>query len=301
MTTDMGENENRFRAPPKGSAANGPGLRASLVWCAGFVALSLAMSAAVWRWRGAEAAQQYLAGYLVELGLSADNVLVFLLIFTRFQVPAELQRRVLGWGIWGALALRAAFLLAGFGLIQRFHALLYVFGAFLLIVGVRLGRTRHQASAFDPSRSALVRFFKRQLPLSDGYHGRRFFVVEHGRRVATLLFVVLLVIETTDLVFALDSLPAVIAVTRSTLVALASNFFALLGLRSLYFVLSGLALQFRHLKTGLAAILVFIGAKMLLEPWVAVPTWALLATIAAILAAAALAGPQRAKGSGPKF
>ena len=251
------------------------------------------MSAVVWRWRGTEAAQQYLAGYLVELGLSADNVFVFILIFTRFQVPEELQRRVLGWGIVGAVALRGAFLLAGFGLIHRFHAVLYVFGAFLVIAGVRLGRARGRASDFDPSRSAVVRFFQRHLRVSDRFHGRHFFIVENGRRVATLLLVVLLVIETTDLIFALDSLPAVIAVTRSTLIAIASNFFAILGLRSLYFVLSGLALRFKHLKTGLAAILVLIGAKMLLEPWFALPTSATLALIAAILALAAFAGRRR--------
>ncbi len=289
MAADMAENKKQLQAQRQDSDAAGPGLRASLAWCAGFVALSLALSAVVWRWRGAEAAQQYLAGYLVELGLSADNVFVFILIFTRFQVPPGLQRRVLGWGIWGAVALRGAFLLAGFGLIHRFHAVLYLFGAFLLFAGVRLARARGQASDFDPSRSGAVRFIRRHLAVSDRFHGRRFFVVEHGRRVATLLFVVLLVVELTDLIFAIDSLPAVIAVTRSSTIAIASNVCAILGLRSLYFVLTGLALHFRHLKAGLAAILAFIGAKMLIEPWIALPTWVTLAVIAAILAVAALA------------
>jgi tellurite resistance protein TerC len=286
MPDDMAENQNQFRAPPQDPTR----LRPALAWCAGFAGLALAVAGAIWRWRGPEAAQQYLAGYLVELGLSADNVFIFILIFTRFQVPAELQRRVLGWGIWGAIVLRGAFLLAGFGLIRRFHAVLYVFGAFLLVAGLRLARTRGRASGFDPSRSAAVRFFRRHLRVSDRFHGRHFFIVENGRRIATLLFVVLLVIETTDLVFALDSLPAVIAVTRSSLIAIASNGVAILGLRSLYFVLSGLALRFRHLKTGLAAILILIGAKMLLEPWFALPTAATLALIAAILTIAALAG-----------
>jgi tellurite resistance protein TerC len=294
MADDMAENQNLFRAQRQGSDAPGPGLRAAVGWCAAFLALSLAVAAAVWRWRGGEAAQQYLAGYLVELGLSADNVFVFLLIFTRFQVPADLQRRVLAWGIWGAVVLRGVFLLAGFGLIHRFHAVLYVFGAFLLVAGVRLARARGPASDFDPSRGAAVRFLRRHLPVSDHFHGRRFFVVEQGRRVATLLFVVLLVVELTDLVFALDSLPAVIAVTRSSAIAIASNICAILGLRSLYFVLGGLTLRFRHLKAGLAAILAFIGAKMLLEPWIALPTWATLAVIAAILTVAALAGRDRA-------
>ena len=282
----MADKKNQFRAPPQGSTS----LRGALAWCAGFAALSLALAGLVWRVRGGEAAQQYLAGYLVELGLSADNVFIFLLIFTRFQVPPELQRGVLAWGLWGAVVLRGAFLLAGFGLIHRFHAVLYVFGAFLVFAGARLAHARGRASDFDPSRSAAVRFFRRHLPVSDRFHGRRFFVVEQGRRVATLLLVVLLVIETTDLIFALDSLPAVIAVTRSTGIALASNFCAVLGLRSLYFVVSGLAQRFRHLKTGLAAILILIGAKMLAEPWFSLPTSAMLALFAAILAAAALAG-----------
>jgi tellurite resistance protein TerC len=293
MSGDMAENQNQWRAQRPEAGAPDSDLRAALGWCAGFVGLSLAVAAAIWRWRGGEAAQQYLAGYLVELGLSADNVFVFILIFARFQVPADLQRRVLGWGIWGAVALRGAFLLAGFSLIQRFHAVLYVFGAFLLVAGVRLARARGPASDFDPSRSRAVRFIRRHLPVSDRFHGRRFFVVEQGRRVATLLLVVLLVVELTDLIFALDSLPAVIAVTRSSAIAIASNFAAILGLRSLYFVLSGLTLRFRYLKAGLATILAFIGAKMLLEPWVPVPTWATLAVIAAILAVAALAGRDR--------
>ncbi len=180
MASDMAENQNQFQAQRQDSGGDGPGLRASLAWCGGFVALSLAVGGLAWRWRGAEAAQQYLAGYLVELGLSADNVFVFILIFTRFQVPEGLQRRVLGWGIWGAVVLRGAFLLAGFGLIQRFHAVLYVFGAFLLVAGIRLARSRGQASDFDPSRSGAVRFIRRHLPVSDRFHGSRFFVVENG-------------------------------------------------------------------------------------------------------------------------
>ena len=290
MPADMAENKNQFGASPQDSTR----LRSALGWCAAFFALSLALAAVVARLRGAEAAQQYLAGYLVELGLSADNVFVFILIFTRFQVPDELQRRVLGWGLWGAIVLRGAFLLAGFGLVQRFHAILYVFGAFLLVAGVRLARTRGRASDFDPSRSRAVRFCRRYLRVSDRFHGGNFFVVENGRRVATLLFVVLVVIETTDLIFAVDSLPAVIAVTRSSSIAIASNFFAILGLRSLYFVLSALALRFQHLKTGLAAILILIGAKMLVEPWFVLPTSAMLGLIALILGAAALAGRGRA-------
>lgn len=291
MPEDMAEDKKRFPGSPQGSSS----FRASLGWCAGFVALSLGVAALVARARGAEAAQQYLAAYLVELGLSADNVFVFILIFARFQVPAGLQRRVLGWGLAGAVVLRGAFLLAGLGLIHRFHALLLVFGVFLVAAGVRLARARGRAAEFDPSRSALVRFLERRLPVSPRFHGRRFFVVEGGRRVATLLLVVLLVIEATDLLFAFDSLPAVIAITRTAWIAISSNFFAILGLRSLYFVLSGLALRFRHLRTGLAAILVLIGAKMLVEPWFVLPTWATLAAIGAILAAAALAGTGRGR------
>jgi tellurite resistance protein TerC len=294
MPNRMAKNEARFPADRQGLPAKPPGVRAALGWCGLFIGLALAMAVVIGRWRGGEAGQQYLAGYLVELGLSADNVFVFILIFTRFQVPVASQRRVLSWGIWGAVVLRAVFLLAGFGLIRRFHFVLYVFGAFLLVAGYRLARAPGKGSDFDPTRSGTVRFLRRHLPVSDRFHGRKFFIVEDGRRMATLLFVVLVVIETTDLLFAVDSLPAVLAVTRDSFVAIASNFFAILGLRSLYFVLSGAMLRFRHLKTGLAAILGFIGAKMLLEPWVALPTYVTLAVIAAILATAALWGRQRA-------
>jgi tellurite resistance protein TerC len=294
MPDRMAQDEACFRADPQGLPAEPPRLRAALAWCGLWIGLALAAAVVIGRWRGGEAGQQYLAGYLVELGLSADNVFVFILIFSRFQVPAGLQRRVLTWGIWGAIALRAAFLLAGFGLIRRFHVVLYVFGAFLLVAGYRLARARGKASDFDPAKSATVRFLRRHLSVSDRFHGARFFVAEDGRRTATLLFVVLVVIETTDLLFALDSLPAVIAVTRSAQLAIASNFFAILGLRSLYFVLSGAMLRFRHLKTGLAAILAFVGAKMLLEPWIAFPTYVTLAVITVILTTAALWGRQRA-------
>ncbi len=291
----MAGHKNGFGTSRQGSRADAAPVRAALWRCALLLALSLATAGVFWRWRGAEAAQQYLAGYLVELGLSVDNVLVFMLIFAGFRVPSDLQRRVLSWGVWGAMIMRGGFLLAGFGLIRRFHAILYVFGAFLLLAGIRLIRRRNQTPDFNPSRSAAARFIRRHLPVSDRYHGHRFFVVENGRRLATLLLIVLLVIEATDLVFALDSLPAVIAVTRSTLVAITSNFFAILGLRSLYFVLREYAPRFVALKTGLAVILAFIGATMLLEPWLAIPTSAKLGFIGGTLIVCLMASRKGAK------
>lgn len=261
-----------------------------LVRCAWVGALSLGVSAAFWWWKGGEAAQQYLAGYLVELGLSVDNIFLFILIFERFEVPAPLQRRVLTWGIWGAIAMRGVLLLAGLGAIHRFQPVLYLFGAFLVYAGFRLIRLKGKPIAVDPAQNRAVSFVRRHFPVSAHFHGSRFFAVEGSRRVATLLFVVLLTIEVTDLIFAIDSLPAVMAVTRSAAVAIASNFFAILGLRSLYFAVGRALPLFRHLKTGLALILLFIGAKMLLEPWVAIPTLVTLIVIAVILTLSALAG-----------
>jgi len=262
-------------------------VRQALFW----VALALAFGGVLWEWRGAEAAQQYLAGYLIELGLSVDNVFLFVLIFARFGVEPRHQARVLSWGFITAVVLRVTFLVAGIGVIRRFPPVLYFFGAFLLYTGVRLfGSRRRAGSIADPENNRVARFCRRFLPMTETIEGPQFFIVENGRRLVTPLFIVLLLIEAADFVFALDSLPAVLAVTKSALVATTSNTFAVLGLRSLYLVISGMIPRFRLLKPGLGIILIFIGAKMLAAPWFPISTSASLGVIVGVLAVCLMAG-----------
>jgi|SRR5665213_1986859 len=262
-------------------------IRHAVFW----TALALAFGGVVWEWRGAEAAQQYLAGYLIELGLSVDNVFVFILIFARFGVAPRQQPRVLFWGVGTAVLLRVTFILAGVGAIRRFPWVLYLFGAFLLYAGLRLlGSHGRKEALANPEQNIVVRLCRRFLPMTDKIEGSHFFTRENGRRLVTPLFVVLLLIETADFLFALDSLPAVLAVTRSGLVAVTSNVFAVIGLRSLYLVLKGMIPRFRLLPPGLAVILVFVGAKMLAAPWVTISTAASLGIIGGVLAVCLLGG-----------
>ena len=243
----------------------------------------------VYRWRGAELGNQFLAAYLVELCLSVDNVFIFIVIFAYFKVAPRWQHRVLFWGILGAVLMRAAFILAGVSVIQRFHWVLYLFGAFLVYTGIKMALPRRAEVEVNPDRNLAVRTFRRFFPVVAREDGGRFFTRDAGRCAATPLFIVLLVVETTDLVFALDSLPAVLAITKDGFVALTSNVFAILGIRSLYFALNGVMQLFRYLKLGLAVILVFIGVKMLIEPWVDISTAVSLGVIGGVLALAVLA------------
>jgi tellurite resistance protein TerC len=268
--------------------AHSVGMREALGWCVVWAALALGFAGLVWWWRGAELGQQFVAAYLVELCLSVDNVFVFILIFAYFKVEPRFQHRVLFWGIIGAVLMRGVFILVGVGVIARFHWVLYLFGAFLVYTGVKLALPATEDNEVDPAKNVAVRFFRRHFPVSDAFHDKNFFIHEQGRRVATLLFIVLLVVETTDLLFALDSLPAVLAITKDGFVALTSNIFAILGLRSLYFALSGIMQLFRYLKVGLAVILCFIGVKMLVEPWLAITTATSLGVIGGVLATAVL-------------
>ena len=263
-------------------------MREALAWCAVWLSLALAFNALIWWWRGAEAGQEFLAAYLVELCLSVDNVFVFILVFAYFKVAPVYQHRVLFWGIIGAVLMRGAFILVGVGVIHRFHWVLYLFGAFLVYTGAKMALPEKKGAAMDPGHNVAVRLFRRFFPVSPAFEGGSFFTLQAGRRVATPLFIVLIVIETTDLVFALDSLPAVLAITTNSFVALTSNIFAILGLRALYFALSGVMQLFRFLKTGLAAILVFIGGKMLVAPWVEISTAASLGVIGGVLAVSVL-------------
>jgi len=262
-------------------------MKEALVWCAVWATLAIGFAGIMWHWRGAELAQQFLAGYLIELCLSVDNVFVFILVFAYFKVEPRYQHRVLFWGIIGAVVMRAVFIIVGVSVIERFHWILYVFGAFLVYTGAKMALPSKEAEV-DPEHNFAVKLFRRFFPVAPHNDHGHFFTVHGGRRMATPLFIVLIVIETTDLVFALDSLPAVLAITKDSFVALTSNIFAILGLRSLYFALSGIMGLFRYLKVGLALILVFIGCKMLVEPWLHITTGASLGVIGGVLSASIL-------------
>src|SRR6478736_7103481 len=247
-----------------------------------WIALGLGFAVVLGWIAGGAAAGEYLSGYLIEKSLSIDNVFVWAVIFTYFGVPAKYQFRVLFWGIFGALALRAAFIFAGVTLIQTFAWVLYVFGAFLLLTAVKIAR--HTGAAVDPERSVVLRIVRRIVPSTDEYDGQRLFTRRNGVRLATPLFVVLVLIETTDVVFAVDSIPAILAVSHEPFLVFAANAFAILGLRSLYFCLAGMADRFRYLNRGLGVILAFVGVKMLLTDVVHPPTVVSLAVIIGVLA-----------------
>jgi tellurite resistance protein TerC len=230
---------------------------------------------------------EFVTGYLVEEALSVDNLFVFILLFKYFKVPREQERTVLFWGIIGALIMRGIFIVAGVALVQRFHWILYLFGAFLIYTGFKLmGGDDHQV---DPSRNLVLKWARKLLPVTDDYHGKKFFFRSQGSLFATPLFIVLLVVETTDILFATDSIPAILAISRDPFVVYTSNVFAILGLRSLFFALSGLMKLFHYLNYGLAVVLMFIGAKMLASYWYELPTWAALTVIAIVLALSVLA------------
>lgn len=259
-------------------------VREAAVWSAVWVSLGVAFGGVVWWAYGAQAGGEYFAGYLIEKSLAVDNVFVFALIFTYFAVPRELQHRVLFYGVLGALVFRAVFIAGGAVLIENFAWILYVFGVFLVYTGWRM--FRHRADETDPSRNPVLRLAKRWVPSTEEYHGQKFWVRRAGRWVATPLFFVLVLVETTDIVFAVDSIPAIFAVTQEPFLVFTSNAFAILGLRAMYFLLADLMHRFVHLTAGLAAILVFVGVKMLLLDVWKVPTWLSLTVIASCLAVA---------------
>jgi len=256
-------------------------LREAALWSSVWVGLSFVFAAGVWQQFGADRALEFTTGYLIEKALSVDNIFVFVVVFGAFGIPALYQHRVLFWGILGALAMRAAFIFAGTALLQRFHWTIYLFGGLLLVTGVRLLRSRHEDS--HPERNVVVRLAQRTIPVTAGLRGGRFFVREGGRRLATPLFLALLAVEVTDLIFAVDSIPAIFAVTEDPFIVFTSNIFAILGLRSLYFLLAGIVSRFRYLKTGLALVLVFVGLKMVLADVYKLPIAASLGVVAALI------------------
>lgn len=253
----------------------------SAVW----VAIGLAFGVAVLAWHGGQAAGEYWTGYVLELSLSVDNVFVWAVILTFFAVPAKYQFRVLFWGVFGALVLRAGFIFAGVALIERFSVVLYLFGAILLWSAYKIAR-HDEDEVVDLDQSRTMRFVRRFVPSTSEYNGQHLFIRENGRRLATPLFAVLLLVESTDLVFAVDSVPAVLAVAREQFIVFSSNAFAILGLRSMYFLLAGMAGRFRYLNVGLGVILASVGVKMMLSDVVHVPTVLSLGIIVVTLAVA---------------
>lgn len=281
-------------------------LREAAGWSAVWIALALTFNAGISYFMGTQAGLEFLTGYLIEKALSVDNIFVFVLIFSYFGVPAHYQHRVLFWGILGALVMRGAMIAAGAYLIYQFHWIIYVFGAFLVFTGVRMASQNEQA--IEPEANPVVRLVRRVLPVTNVYHGQRFFVREPAgpggalRLVATPLFVVLALVETTDLIFAVDSIPAIFAVTQDPFLVYTSNVFAILGLRSLYFLMAGIIHRFHYLKLGLSVVLVFVGAKMLLTDVYHVPIGLSLGAIALILltaVGASLLFPKQAEAHDP--
>lgn len=268
-------------------------LKEAASWSAVWVALSLCFGLAVYRTMGRQAGLEFLTGYLIEYSLSIDNIFVFILIFTYFRVPEQYQHRVLFWGIMGALVLRGLMIVAGSALVSRFSWTLYLFGAFLIVTGIRMAIHKDDV-AYDPEKDLVLRFARKVLPVTREYHGSSFFVEEPDatgklRRKVTPLFVVLLVVETTDVTFATDSIPAIFAVTRDPFIIYTSNVCAVLGLRALYFLLASVMDKFVYLKLGLSLVLIFIGAKMMLEHFIHIPISASLGVVAAVLLASILA------------
>lgn len=273
------------------------GVREAAAWSAVWVAIGVGFGVGIWRVYGAELGQQYFAGYLIEKSLAVDNVFVWAIIFTFFAVPRELQHRVLFLGVVGALVLRGAFIAAGAAVIDAFSAILYVFAAFLLWTGVQMIRTRD--AHVDPSRSRVVRWFRRAVPMTETYHGQRFLVRRGGVLLATPLLLVLVLVEVTDVIFAVDSIPAIFAVTSEPFLVFTANAFALLGLRAMYFLLADLMHRFVHLKLGLALVLVWVGVKMALQVDVyKIPTEVSLTVIALLIGGAVAASLWRTRGSG---
>ena len=266
-------------------------LKEAAAWSAVWISLALCFAYGIYHFRGPQPGLEFLTGYLIEKALSVDNIFVFVLVFSYFNVPSRYQHRVLFWGILGALVMRGTMIAAGAALIHRFHWVIYLFGGFLIVTGIRMAT--HPMHAIAPEANPIIRLVRRLVPVTDQYHGQSFFIHERIggrlRRVATPLFVVLVLVETTDLIFALDSIPAIFAVTTDPFLVYTSNVFAILGLRALYFLLAGVIHRFHYLRLGLSAVLVFVGVKMVLADVYHVPIGLSLGIIALMLAASVAA------------
>jgi tellurite resistance protein TerC len=271
--------------------------RRAAAWSVAWTLLGIAFAGFLWWWQGRAPAEEYLAGFLIEKSLSIDNLFVFALIFGYFAVPAAYQRRVIYWGIAGAIVLRAVFILTGAALLDAFHYTIYVFGGFLVITGIRMAR--HANVEIDPSRNPVLKLLGRLLPITSAYHEDRIVVRERGRWVATPMLAALVLVATFDVVFAVDSIPAIFAITRDVFIVYAANAFSLLGLAALYFVLAGAIDRFRYLNLGLAAVLVFVGLKMTLSDVYEIPVYLSLIVVVGALTAAVLASILRPSADHP--
>jgi tellurite resistance protein TerC len=256
--------------------------REAWIWSGVWVTLALIFCGLVFHYQGSTRGLEFLTGYLIELSLSVDNLFVFLLIFSFFKVPARFQHRVLFWGVMGALVMRLTMIFVGAALINRFHWIIYIFGAFLVYTGIKM--FRHDEVEIQPDQNIAVRIVTKFLPITRHYDEEKFFTKVNGKTTGTLLLLVLMVVEVTDLVFAVDSIPAIFAITRDTFIVYTSNVFAILGLRSMYFLLAGVVEKFRYLRIGLAIVLTFIGVKMLVVAvGFHIPIWVSLVFVAAVL------------------
>ncbi len=255
----------------------------SLVW----ILLALTFNAGIYYFSGPLRALEFLTGYLIEYSLSVDNIFVFIMIFSYFAVPEAYRHRVLFWGILGALLMRGLFIVVGAALLQHFHWVIYIFGAFLVVTGIKM--LLKEETAVHPEDNIVIKLLRRLMPITEQYEGQRFFVIRHGQRVATPLLVVLLTVESTDLIFAVDSVPAIFAVTTDPFIVYTSNVFAILGLRALYFLLAGVMDLFCYLRYGLGSVLGFVGTKMMLADIYKIPIGVSLGVIAALLALSILA------------
>jgi TerC family integral membrane protein len=258
----------------------------AFVWSVVWTIIGASFAGVLWAWQGDEAAGEYIAGYVIERSLSVDNIFVFALIFGYFNVPAAYQHRVLVWGILGAVVFRIAFIAAGASLLETFHWMIYVFGGFLVFTGARMALSKEME--IHPENNQALRILRRLMPITTDYHGTRFFVRQGGVLMATPLVAVLVVIETTDIIFAVDSIPAIFAVTDDAFIVFSSNAFAILGMRVLYFMLASAMHRFVYLKVGLAMVLVLVGVKMLTEDVLHVSIWLSLGVIGLILLSAIL-------------
>jgi tellurite resistance protein TerC len=256
-------------------------IKEALGWSVAWILLSLLFNLGIYFWRGSETALEFLTGYLIEKSLSVDNIFVFVLIFSYFRIPFLYQHKVLFWGILGALILRAVFIAAGITLMEKFHWVIYIFGGFLIVTGLRMGLQKHKE--IQPEKNPVLRLFRRFTPVTDAIEEGRFFVKRGKHHAATPLFITVLVVETTDLIFAVDSIPAILAITSDPFIVYTSNVFAILGLRALYFAIAGMIQRFQYLHYGLSAILVFVGMKMLLSGVYKIPVGFALGVIAIIL------------------
>jgi tellurite resistance protein TerC len=278
--------------------------REALIWSIVWISLSLVFNAVIYfywhrmvpdsAYTNSEAALAFLTGYLIEKSLSVDNIFVFILIFSFFAVPSAYQHRVLFWGILGALIMRGTLIFIGAALLEQFHWIIYVFGAFLVFTGIRMALSNSEENV-QPDKNPVVKFFRRFMPVTENFERDQFFVRRAGRLLATPLFLILLVVESTDLVFAVDSIPAIFAVTRDPFIVYTSNVFAILGLRALYFLLANVMDKFQYLKVGLSAVLVFIGVKMVIDGFYHIPIGISLGVVASILTISILASLWKAR------